>query len=184
MGGWPAAVLSVAALGTVFYLGDARGRRRPARVQPDARSRACRLLRTRDHSTRWRQRGLLSSPPPAEEKATGKPTDLGAGEPAGAVAHLDEPSASSGLYLRVALGRSCPRIVNYRKQFLAGGMSNAGAVQLKSGRCALVLGPYPADIVERRAQSTTPGNLRFRRRHRRRRPRLRELVLGRTTGPR
>jgi hypothetical protein len=96
----------------------------------------------------------------AEKKATGKPTGVGAREPAGAVARRDEPSGSPGLYLRVGFGRSCSRIINYRKQFLAAGMSNAGAVQLTSGKCALVLGPYPADIVERRRAEHNARHIR------------------------
>jgi len=156
--GWPVAVLSVAALGIVFDMATrGHGDARPA----SSPTREVALSHTADNKPPTPNASAPASvtPPTAEEKATGKPTDVGGGEPAAAGAR-DEPSGSSGLYLRVGFGRSCTRIVNYRNQFLAAGMSNARAVQLKSRKCALVLGPYPADIVERRRAEHNARHIR------------------------
>jgi len=151
--GWPAAVLSVAAMGIIFDLATrGHGDAHPA----SSPTREVALSPTADKGppTPMASAPPAVTPPPAEEKATGKPTAAPPG------AQRDEPSGSSGLYLRVGFGRSCTRIVNYRNQFLAAGMSNARAVQLKSRKCALVLGPYPADIVERRRAEHNARHIR------------------------
>ncbi|HEY3594425.1 MAG TPA: hypothetical protein VGL13_11145, partial [Polyangiaceae bacterium] len=77
-----------------------------------------------------------------------------------AVADRHDPNGPGGRYLRVGRGPSCPRILNYRRQFLASGMSDAKAVLLKSGGCALVLGPYPADAAEERRKEHNARHIR------------------------
>jgi hypothetical protein len=97
--------------------------------------------------------------PPAQDPAPQAAKGTVAKAVASAESHPD-PSTPGGMYLRVGWGPSCPRILNYRKQFSAAGIPDAGAVQLKSGGCALVLGPYAPDVVERRRKEHNARHIR------------------------
>src|SRR5215471_3257933 len=90
-------------------------------------------------------------PPPAPQQEAEKTApDLGASTTSGAAAQQKGPDQPPALYLRIGLGPSCPKMLNYRKQFRAAGISDAEVAELRTGGCALVLGPYPAEMVERR----------------------------------
>jgi len=91
---------------------------------------------------------------PQPAKAATAPKGVAPADP-----HPDQ-GAPGSMYLRVGWGPSCPRILNYRKQFLAAGIPDAGAVQLKAGGCALVLGPYSPDVVERKRKEQNARHIR------------------------
>jgi predicted acylesterase/phospholipase RssA len=71
-----------------------------------------------------------------------------------------ETAPAGSFYVRVGYGQSCSRMLNYRKQFLAGGIADAQVVRMKSGACALVLGPYSAETAERRRKEHNARHIR------------------------
>ncbi|HEY3594262.1 MAG TPA: hypothetical protein VGL13_10310 [Polyangiaceae bacterium] len=81
-------------------------------------------------------------------------------KPVDNVAPPPTPSAQPGFYLRIGLGPSCPEMLAYGKQFVAAAIPDSKVVQLKSGACALVRGPYAADIVQQRRKEHNDRHIR------------------------
>lgn len=98
-------------------------------------------------------------PPAAEPPVQVAPVEIAKSKPLPIEALPQAPSAS-GLYLRVGLGWSCPEMLTFGRQFLAAGMADSKVVQLKSRACALVRGPYAADVVQQRRKEHNDRHIR------------------------
>lgn len=105
---------------------------------------------------------VSASPQPSTEEPTKQvaPVDVPKSKPLDVEALPPATSAPPGLYLRVGLGWSCPEMLTFGRQFLAVGMADSKVVQLKSRACALVRGPYAADVVQQRRKEHNDRHIR------------------------
>jgi Mrp family chromosome partitioning ATPase len=156
--GWAAAGLSLAVVGILVYFGSHRSDGARTASDPLQQPMAVATVETRPQSPVVPPASGRVEPPAAQQ-ANGAPVDFASAKPLpGGAPPREQPSADR--YLRVGFGPSCPRMLNYRRQFLAAGIADAKVVALKTGLCALVLGPYAADIAERRRKEHNDRHIR------------------------
>jgi hypothetical protein len=158
---WGSLAVALFMLGTVALLAARAARKARAAAAQTAQVTPPALTAERRAPTPVAPVASASSEPPAEEHANhAAPVDVPKSKPLDIKALPQDPSALPGLYLRVGLGPSCPEMLTYGRQFLLSGMADSKVVQLKSGACALVRGPYPADIVQQRRKEHNDRRIR------------------------